>query len=147
MTKRFTGRHMTAILVGFFGLVVAVNVTMARYATSTFGGKLAENGYVASQDYNRWIAAAREQDKLGWTASARVEEGRLVIDTKGVEHPAAEIRLVHPPGRAPETAIAMRAVSASCLMSDRKLAPGRWQAHVVLKSGGKEARFRFEVAA
>ena len=35
MTKRFTGWHMAAILVGFFALVVAVNVTMARFATST----------------------------------------------------------------------------------------------------------------
>ena len=38
MAKEFTGRHMTAILVGFFGVVIAVNLTMASYATGTFGG-------------------------------------------------------------------------------------------------------------
>ena len=37
---RFTGRHMAAILVAFFAIVITVNVTMARFAMSTFGGKV-----------------------------------------------------------------------------------------------------------
>ncbi|HMP45265.1 MAG TPA: FixH family protein, partial [Sphingopyxis sp.] len=41
--RSFTGWHMTAILVGFFGVVMAVNFTMARLAMSTFGGKVVEN--------------------------------------------------------------------------------------------------------
>jgi nitrogen fixation protein FixH len=43
MEGPFTGRHMTAILVGFFGVVIAVNLLMARFATSTFGGIVVEN--------------------------------------------------------------------------------------------------------
>jgi len=41
--KPFTGRHMLAVLVGFFGVVIAVNFIMASYATSTFGGVVVEN--------------------------------------------------------------------------------------------------------
>ena len=43
MTKAFTGRHMAAIMVAFFGVIIAVNFTMARFATATFGGRVVEN--------------------------------------------------------------------------------------------------------
>ena len=45
--RPFTGRHMAAIMVAFFGVVIAVNVYMARLATSTFTGVVVENSYVA----------------------------------------------------------------------------------------------------
>ena len=50
MTMRFTGWHMAAILLGFFGLVVAVNLYMAHTAISTFGGTVVENSYVTVRD-------------------------------------------------------------------------------------------------
>jgi nitrogen fixation protein FixH len=52
----FTGRHMAITIVGFFLVVIVVNLAMARMATSTFGGVVVENSYVASQHYNRWLA-------------------------------------------------------------------------------------------
>ena len=58
MTRPFTGRHMFATLVVFFGIVIAVNFTMASYATTTFGGLVVENSYVASQKFNRWLDEA-----------------------------------------------------------------------------------------
>ena len=51
----FTGRHMAMILVTFFGIVIAVNITMARYASSTFGGLVVDNIYVASLNFNGWL--------------------------------------------------------------------------------------------
>jgi len=55
MTGRFTGWHMTFILVSFFAVVIAVNLTMAHFASSTFGGLVVENSYVASQKYDGWL--------------------------------------------------------------------------------------------
>ncbi|MEO1102369.1 MAG: FixH family protein, partial [Pseudomonadota bacterium] len=46
--KRFTGWHMLAILVTFFGVVVTVNITMAVLAHTSWTGLLAKNGYRAS---------------------------------------------------------------------------------------------------
>jgi nitrogen fixation protein FixH len=137
---------MTAILVGFFAVVIAVNVTMARLASSTFGGALAENGYVASQDYNRWIAAARHQDQLGWSATPRVEQGRLVLHVTGVSFPSADIRLVHPLGRLKEVQLTMHAVAPDRLVSVEHMPPGRWQVHLVIRSGGRSARYIDEVS-
>jgi len=145
MTRGFTGWHMTAILVGFFAIVIAVNVTMARLASSTFGGALAENGYVASQDYNRWIAAAKHQDQLGWAASARIADKRLVLDVTGVDFPTAEVDLVHPLGRVKQTRLTMRAIAPTRLVSVERVPPGRWQVHTLVRSAGHEARYIQEV--
>ena len=41
--RRFTGWHMTTILVAFFAVVITVNIVMARFALSTFGGTVVEN--------------------------------------------------------------------------------------------------------
>ena len=38
MKRPFTGRHMAAILIAGFGVVIAVNLVMARFAVTTFGG-------------------------------------------------------------------------------------------------------------
>ena len=62
--KRITGRTMTAILCAFFGVVIAVNILMATIATRTFGGVVVENSYVASQEYNGWLAQSRRQRDL-----------------------------------------------------------------------------------
>jgi nitrogen fixation protein FixH len=145
MTTRFTGWHMSAILVGFFAVVIAVNVVMARFASTTFGGALAENGYVASQDYNRWIADARRQDALGWSAKISIDNGHLVLDVDGVSGPQAIVRLVHPLGRVAETTLAMHSTGPVRLVSDKPMPAGRWQAHVNLSKGGRKARFILDV--
>jgi nitrogen fixation protein FixH len=51
-----TGRKVAAIFVVFFGVIMAVNFTMASFASSTFGGVVVKNSYVASQKYNGWLA-------------------------------------------------------------------------------------------
>ena len=78
MTKPFTGWHMATILVGFFGIVIAVNVYMARAAIKTFGGTVVDNSYVASQEFNGWLAAAHKQERLGWDTRLSLVAGRHV---------------------------------------------------------------------
>ena len=66
---RFTGRHMALVVVLFFGTIIAVNLMLAWFAGSTWTGLIVKNGYVASQEYNGVLAAARAQAARGWTAS------------------------------------------------------------------------------
>ena len=62
----FTGRHMLYLLLTFFGTIIAVNILLAVLAERTWTGLVVENSYVASQEFNRRIAEAREQAALGW---------------------------------------------------------------------------------
>src|SRR3546814_2511243 len=66
------------ILIAFFGVVLSVNIVMASFALSTFGGPVVDNSYVASQHYNEWLARADAQDRLGWNTTVTVDENRHV---------------------------------------------------------------------
>jgi len=68
----FTGRHLLLIMLAFFGVVIAVNVVMATLAGSSWTGLVVQNSYVASQEFNAKVAAARAQDRLGWKAKLEV---------------------------------------------------------------------------
>ena len=61
----FTGRHMLAAMLAFFGVIIAVNITMAVFAQTSWTGFVVRNSYVASQEFNGKVAAARAQAALG----------------------------------------------------------------------------------
>ena len=69
--KSLTGKHVLAIILGFFGIMLAVNMVFLFFALSTFNGGEGGKAYQAGLDYNRTIAAARAQEQLGW--SPRIE--------------------------------------------------------------------------
>ena len=47
-----TGKHVAMIFCGFFGIIIAVNVSMAMLASSSWTGLVVSNSYVASQKFN-----------------------------------------------------------------------------------------------
>ena len=147
MTRTFTGKHFTAIMVVGFGIVMAVNFTMASYATGGFSGVVVENSYVASQKFNGWLEEAREQERLGWHGTlARDEQARLVVAAPGIPAGAqvsAELR--RPIGRHETTTLVLQSDGAGNFRSDGPLAPGRWIARIVVTSDGQTVRFESEV--
>jgi nitrogen fixation protein FixH len=105
MTRKFTGWHMTAILVGFFAIVISVNLFMARAAIGSFGGVVVDNSYVASQRFNQWLDKAEAQKALGWTVEAGLTADRHVrvaADRDGTALSGAQVTALvrHPLGRA-----------------------------------------------
>ena len=138
MSGTFTGRHMAAIFVAFFGVVIAVNFAMARLAISTFGGEVVANSYVASQNFNRWLGEAAAEKALGWqVATARQGDGRLVLTLSGAPQGASLSAMArHPVGRLPDRMIAFTSAGAGHFVSTQPLPDGRWQLHVEARAGG-----------
>jgi len=135
--KRFTGWHMTGILVAFFGSVAAVNFTMASYASSTFGGIVVKNSYVASQEFNGWLEEARESEALGWEAVTTWRpDGRLVVSVNGApDFLAAQATARHPLGRMPDQALGFTRIGEGTYLSDEELPEGRWTLRLELSDG------------
>ncbi len=137
MKREFTGRHMTAVLVGGFGVVIAVNLFMATLATRGFGGVVVENSYVASQKFNGWLDEARQQETLGWSAELeRQDDGTLAIMSQGV--PAgAEVtaRLRRPLGQPETTDLEFAEIAPDMRVSIGGVPAGRWIARVTIVSG------------
>ncbi|WP_048649292.1 FixH family protein [Nitratireductor soli] len=73
--KEFTGRHMLFIMLAFFGVIIAVNFTMAFLANSSWTGLIVQNSYVASQTFNERAAEGRAQAALGWQGALGVSDG------------------------------------------------------------------------
>jgi len=145
MTRRFTGRHMLAIMLGFFGVVVAVNMLMATLASRTFGGTVVDNSYVASQKFNGWLAEGRAQERLGWTTRLSLDGSRRVgaaVREGEAALAGAELEAVarHPLGRAPDVALDFRPEGPGDYVSRTALPPGRWTVHLEIRHGGREKR-------
>lgn len=148
MTRQFTGRHMAMILVGFFGIIIAVNMLMASFAVRNFGGTVVDNSYVASQKFNDWIAASREQAEAGWQLDARLDEDGHVLlrtDREGID--AVSARAEHPTRKGLDVALDMERTPDGLFRSTEPLPAGRWQVRSVIASNGNEARFLHTVHA
>lgn len=144
-TGPFTGRHFAAIIVAFFAVVIGVNVYMARAATSTFGGVVVENSYVASQQFNTWLDQAAKDRALGWTAApSRAADGRIVVELTGA--PAADVNLTatarHPLGHQPDQKLAFDRAADGRFVSRGTLPTGRWRLRIEAQAG--ETRWRSE---
>ena len=148
--KVFTGWHMTAILVTFFAVVITVNFTMARLAMSTFGGKVVENSYVASQHYNVWLARAEAQDRLGWTPKISLDADRHVrVEVRKDDRPLTGLRVAatasHPLGRTAPSILRFEGVEDGASRSVEPLAIGRQRLDISVAKGLDEARYRIDM--
>ncbi len=142
MTKRFTGWHMTAILVGGFSVVLAVNLFMASRAVGSFGGVVVENSYVASQQFNTWLNQAEKQNALGWSARVtRAGDGRLDVATSGTPQGTfAQAELRHPLGKRDVLEWTLIDAGNGRFTSVDAVPEGRWLVRVTLEHAGRTMR-------
>lgn len=90
----FTGWHMLAIMVAFFSVIIAVNLTMAFFAQSSWTGFVVENTYVASQQFNQKAAEGRAQAALGWNPELTMADGEIqyrLVDGNGNAVTASQV--------------------------------------------------------
>lgn len=139
-TKPFTGKHMAMIFVAFFGVVIGVNVLMARLAVSTFGGVVVANSYVASQQFNGWLEQARADKALGWKAvidRGAADEVRVQLtDRDGVAIKGARVTAVaeHPLGHRVDERLAFAPAGSGAYSA--RLTAGRWRIKLFVVSEG-----------
>ena len=67
--RELTGRHVLMWLVGFFGIVLAVNVVFVYLALDSFTGVETEQPYLKGLAYNETLKEADAQQALGWEVS------------------------------------------------------------------------------
>ena len=148
--KVFTGRHMAMIMIAFFGVVIAVNLVMARFAVTTYGGLVVDNSYVASQHYNEWLHRADQQERLGWDQSARLEQDRHIRlemrkDGKPLDGLRVTATLMHPLGVEEPKTITFAPMIDGSLRSNEAVPQGRWRLDFAVQRGDDEARYREEL--
>jgi nitrogen fixation protein FixH len=150
----FTGRHMLAVVLLFFGTVIAVNIVMAAVATGTFPGLVVRNGYVASQSYSRLLAEAQAQAEAGWRMALAAPGG--VISLRLADRDGTALRRLEVKAAAgrPSTAGQDRTMllleEADGYRATEALPPGQWEVTVEARRDGERvfaARRRIHVSA
>jgi nitrogen fixation protein FixH len=130
-SKPFTGWHMLAILVAFFGVIIAVNVTMATYASTSWSGLISKDTYVASQDFNIEAAKARRWLAEGFGGEFKVRDRVLEYRLKGpaakLDHLTEISAIFHRPvGDKQDFTIKLKKVSDGFFTANHNLAAGQW---------------------
>ncbi len=138
----FTGWHMLAIMLAFFGTIITVNFTMAYFATSTWSGLVVKNTYVASQEFNGKTAAIKEMLATGIA-------GDLSVDTKGMRYRltlpndvpvVADSVLAHfkrPVGEHQDFELVLTPAGDGLYLAETAVLPGSWIVEIKATKGGK----------
>ena len=138
MRKTFTGRHMLAIFVVFFGIVIAVNFWVASIALHSFSGVVVENSYVASQQFNGWLKDAKSEQALGWSATvSRDAAGRLVVETAGMPAGAKLTALLRRPLGTPDDRTEALTLVSPHRYQTNELDRGRWLVRIEADADGQ----------
>jgi nitrogen fixation protein FixH len=141
-----TGRMVLLMLVGFFGVMLAVNFVFATYAVKTFSGLDADNPYDSGLAYNKEIAAAKAQAELGWTVDlTRTPDAGGAQITVTVKDKAGQpvsgldvaVHFFYPATRKLDRQIAAAAVAEGVYSGSSPLEPGRWDVEVDLTRDGQ----------
>jgi len=144
--REFTGFHMAMCIGGFFATIIAVNLTLAVFANTTWSGLIVKNGYVASQQYNDVLAQARAQRTLGWTADLAIENGTLVftiLDRNGAKIPGLDVaaRIGRPAHDNEDADIRFSPRTGGVYIAGPALGEGQWDVDVIADDGNG-IRFR-----
>jgi nitrogen fixation protein FixH len=132
--KALTGRTVLFCLIGFFGVIFAMNIVMVRVALSSFSGVETESAYKAGLSFKNDAAAARAQDARHWSVDASVERSettRVIITAKDAQNTAVEglrpeVRLAHPTDKRRDVPLELIELTPGRFQSLTPLPEGQW---------------------
>lgn len=144
--RPLTGRRVLFYLLAFFGLVIAVNVGMARIALSSFSGLETESAYKAGLAFEKDVAAAHEQDSRHWNVEAVLQREsstpRIVVTARDAQaRPLVgltpEIRLAHPTDKRRDVPLEVAEIGPGRFQSLTPMPAGRWDFVIELRRDGE----------
>ena len=137
----FTGWHMLAVMVLFFGTIISVNLVMAWNASRSWSGLVVQNTYVASQQFNGKVAEARALAASGIEGSLTIEAGRIayrVADAGGAPLVADDVVAVfkRPVDERADFSLTLETRGAGLFTAVRAIPQGQWVIDISTKRAG-----------
>ena len=135
--RRLTGRKVLSMLITIFGVVIGVNVTMAKLAIKTLPGTEVDSAYTASLGYEKEILAARDQSARNWKVDAHIERlagGAALLQVEARDRDGRPVtglkfqgRFERPTDKRADLAIALAEVGIGIYRGRLDaVAPGQW---------------------
>ncbi len=129
--RRFTGRHMLLIMLGFFATVFAANMTMVYFASHSWTGLVVKNSYVASQEFDATTAKMRANAAVDIRPTLSYAAGvlRVTLHTRSgaaVNALAIKVALGRPSHESEDVVLDMAPRGAGVYESTRTFGVGQW---------------------
>ena len=134
--RELTGRAVLIWLIGFFGVIFAVNGWLVQAATSTFGGLDTPSSYKAGLMFGSEVARADRQQALHWQVDGKLRrdhQGEAVLDisvrdAKGtpVTGLTADATLEHPADSRRDHVIHLAKIGAGAFHGEGLGHSGQW---------------------
>lgn len=142
----FTGRHMLMIMIAFFGVIIGVNLLMAMVANRSWTGLVVQNSYVASQNFNRKLEAARQVAALGWVVDFELDAGHAALRLADRAGPLGgmdvTLKLWRPTNEKDDLSVTLDETAAGEYRADIALDPGVWSADLTATADSGETLHR-----
>jgi len=134
--RELTGKHVLFCLLGFFGVVFAVNAVLVKAATSTFGGVETTSSYKAGLMFEQDVARAEQQDALHWHVDGKLkgDAGEVMLDISARDAKGAPLtgltgqaRLAHPADERLDRLIVLNRTAAGQFHGEGLAQSGQWE--------------------
>ena len=149
--KELKGWHVLLIMLGFFGVMFAVNGVFLFHAITSFPGEDIKKSYVQGLTYNDTLAERAAQANLGWRAEAGMRDGQLIVRLHDAEDRPLSNQLVIGELRRLAThqddqvLTFQPTLSGEYAVEMEAMAAGQWLLRVsVLDADGEDVLFRVE---
>jgi nitrogen fixation protein FixH len=143
MTRTFTGWHMAAITISFFAVIIAVNLTLAFFASTSWTGLVVANSYVASQNFNRDAEIARQQQALGWQMNLTFNRGLAkiaILDRDNQPITGLNIRTIlqRPTDETGDQELKLQDIGTGIYLAQVPISRGVWIADITVENSDRK---------
>lgn len=145
--RRWTGWTILFALLGFFGVIFAVNGLMAYEALSTLSGVDTDSAYQAGLMYEQAVATAKAQDARHWQVDAKLTPAadgeRLDVNARDAAGQPlagmqASVIFERPTDRRLDRSVVLAEDAAGRFHGDADVAAGQWDLVIELTRHGEE---------
>jgi nitrogen fixation protein FixH len=138
--SEFTGRHMLIIMLGFFAVVLAANLTMVYFARQSWTGLVVRNSYVASQEFNEKTDAQIKAAQID--AHIRLAGEDVIVTLTGkkgeaVRAEAVVLNVGRPSHEGEDKSIPLIAKGDGSFAARHGLARGQWSGSIAARVAGQ----------
>jgi nitrogen fixation protein FixH len=145
--RRWTGRTILLTLLGFFGVVFAVNGVMIYEALSTLSGVDTDSAYQAGLQFEQEVATVKAQDSRQWRVDAKLTPmaggERLDVSARDAAGQPlggmqASAIFERPTDRRLDRSVVLVADAAGRFHGSAEVAIGQWDIVIVLSRQGEQ---------
>jgi nitrogen fixation protein FixH len=149
-----TGKHVLAMLLVFFGIIIAVSIVFTTLAVQSFRGEDIKQSYRQGIEYNETLADRAAQSDLGWRAAVNVtgdiNDRRLIVkvtgaDDRGLSDLTITGRLRHPADQTLDRPLVFTRGPDGLARADIAGLYGQWTVQAQAMNADGQRQFRYDL--